>query len=499
MMNNHPQTAIQWHNPKLFLAETWQKHYICAKNKSYMRLIGREEECRELRRLYESGSPEFVAIYGRRRVGKTFLVKEFFRNKFTFYTSGLARCGLKDQLRNFHESLIQYGLPKDSGRPSDWFEAFDLLKDVIERDRSRRKIVFIDELPWLDTQKSKFIPALDRFWNSWASGRSEIMLIVCGSAASWMVRNIIKNRGGLHNRITSKISLMPFSLSETRDFLKSKGISWNIKAIAETYMILGGVPYYLALLDKNRSLHQNIDELFFKENAKLDDEFRNLYDSLFRKSAEHIKIVELLARKKSGYSRTEIKEGLKYKDGGSLTRKLDELEHCGFIRKYTSLGSSRNIYQLVDFFTLFYFQFVRTKSKLDNFSWSGMVGTHTYSTWTGLAFERLCFSQMSRIRAALGIGSVICRTYPFYDGRMQLDMVIERQDKSVSLCEMKWSEGKYSLTTSDKAKLADRKETLRNLYKDRSIFIVFITTSGVVENDYTKENINDILTLTSLL
>lgn len=464
-----------------------------------MRLIGRKEECKELKRLHESGSPEFVAIYGRRRVGKTFLVKEFFNNKFTFYTSGLARCGMKDQLRNFQDSLIQYGLSPDTKCPADWFEAFDLLKGVIEVSKSKRKVVFIDELPWLDTQKSKFVTALDRFWNSWASEHSEIMLVVCGSAASWMVKNIIRNRGGLHNRITSKISLMPFSLSETKDFLRSKGISWNIKAIAEAYMILGGVPYYLTLLDKNRSLYQNIDGLFFRENAKLDDEFDNLYNSLFKKSSEYIRIVELLAKKKSGYSRTEIKEGLKYKDGGSLTRKLEELEHCGFIRKYSSLGSARHIYQLSDFFTLFYFQFVKPKSNLDNFSWSGIIGTHTYSTWTGLAFERLCFSQMSRIRAALGIGSVICRTYPYYDSKMQLDMVIDRQDKSVSLCEMKWSEGKYSLTSSDKAKLAERKETLRKIYKNKSIFAVFITTSGITENDYTRENINDILTLDSII
>ena len=464
-----------------------------------MRLIGREDECRELKRLYESGDPEFVAIYGRRRVGKTFLVKEFFHCKFTFYTSGLARCGMRDQLRNFHESLLQYGLPANSTRPSDWFKAFDLLKVVIETSKCKRKVIFIDELPWLDTQKSKFVTALDRFWNSWASEHPEIMLIVCGSAASWMVKNIIKNRGGLHNRITSKISLMPFSLSETKDFLKSKGISWNIEAIAEAYMILGGVPYYLGLLDKNRSLYQNIDELFFKENAKLSDEFDDLYNSLFKKSYDYVKIVELLAKKKSGYSRTEIKDGLKYKDGGSLTRKLDELEHCGFIRKYSSLGNTRNIYQLVDFFSLFYFQFVKPMSKLDNFSWSGIVGTHPYSTWTGLAFERLCFSQMSRIRAALGIGAVVCRTYPYYDGKMQLDMVIDRQDKSVSLCEIKWSEGKYALTSSDKTKLSERKEALRNTYKNKSIFIVFITTSGMVENDYTRANINDILTLSSLL
>ncbi len=464
-----------------------------------MKLIGRKEECRELKRLYESRDPEFVAIYGRRRIGKTFLVKEFFQNKFTFYTSGLARCGMKDQLRNFYESLLQYGLPASSKRPSDWFEAFDLLKEVVETSRSKRKVLFIDELPWLDTQKSKFVTALDRFWNSWASEHPEIMLIVCGSAASWMVKNIIKNRGGLHNRITSKIRLMPFSLSETKEFLQSKGIIWDIEAIAETYMILGGVPYYLGLLDKNRSLYQNIDELFFKENAKLNDEFYDLYDSLFRKSYDYIKIIELLAKKKSGYSRTEIKDGLKYKDGGSLTRKLDELEQCGFIRKYSSLGNTRNIYQLVDFYSLFYFQFVKSMSKMDNFSWSGIIGTHPYSTWIGLAFERLCFSQMNRIRAALGIGAVVCRTYPYYDGKMQLDMVIDRQDRSVSLCEIKWSERKYALTSSDKTKLSERKEALRNIYKNKSIFIVFITTSGLVENDYTKANINDILTLSSLL
>ena len=463
-----------------------------------MNLIGRVAECRELKRLKESDSPEFVAVYGRRRVGKTYLVKEFFNYSFTFYTSGLARGTMKDQLRTFWQSMIEYGLPESTPCPKDWFEAFDNLKTVITSSRGKRKVVFIDELPWLDTQKSKFVTALDRFWNTWASEHPEILLIGCVSAASWMVKNIIKNKGGLHNRITSKIKLLPFTLAETNEFIISKKIRWNKKLVAETHMILGGIPYYLSLLDKNRSLYQNIDDFFFKGGAKLEDEFDNLYSSLFRKSSEYVKIVELLARKKSGYIRNEIVAGLKCKDGGSLTRKLEELEHCGFIRKYRSLGENANTYQLVDFFTLFYLQFVKKQSLQDNFTWTSMIGTHQYSTWKGLAFEKLCFSQADKIRSALGISGVITQTFPFYDERMQLDMVIVRKDNAISLCEMKWSEGAYSLTTSDKSKLETRKEALRQMYKNKAIYIVYVTSSGLVENDYTRDNVNGTIVLDDL-
>jgi len=463
-----------------------------------MNLIGRVAECRELKRLKESDSPEFVAVYGRRRVGKTYLVKEFFNYSFTFYTSGLARGSMKDQLRTFWQSMIEFGLPGTTPCPEDWFEAFDALKTVITSSKSKRKVVFIDELPWLDTQKSKFVTALDRFWNTWASEHPEILLIVCGSAASWMVKNIIRNKGGLHNRITSKIKLLPFTLTETSEFLNSKKIRWNRKLVAETYMILGGVPYYLSLLDKNLSLYQNIDDFFFSTGAKLEDEFDNLYSSLFRKSSEYVKIVEILSKKKSGYIRNEIVAGLKCKDGGSLTRRLEELEHCGFIRKYRSLGETAYTYQLVDFFTLFYLQFVKKQSFQDNFTWTSMIGTHPYSTWKGLAFEKLCFSQADKIRSALGISGVITQTFPFYDEKMQLDMVIVRKDNAVSLCEMKWSEGLYALTSIDKTKIESRKEALKKIYNNKVIFVVFVTSSGLVENDYTRENVNGVVALEDL-
>jgi len=263
-------------------------------------------------------------------------------------------------------------------------------------------------------------------------------------------------------------------------------------------MILGGVPYYLSLLDKNMSLYQNMDDFFFSSGAKLEDEFDNLYSSLFRKSSEYVKIVELLSKKKSGYIRNDIVAGLKRKDGGSLTRRLEELENCGFVRKYRSLGETAYTYQLVDFFTLFYLQFVKKQSLQDNFTWTSMIGTHPYSTWKGLAFEKLCFSQADKIRSALGISGVITQTFPFYDEKMQLDMVIVRKDNAISLCEMKWSEGSYALTTIDKTKIESRKEALRKIYNNKVIFVVFVTSSGLVENDYTRENVNSVVTLNDL-
>ena len=449
-----------------------------------MNIIGRKEEMKELQRIYDSGSSEFVVVYGRRRVGKTYLIREFFHDDFVFYATGVARGNRTEQLAQFNSSLARYGDSEDQTAPENWFLAFGRLEKLVAKSRKQRKVIFLDELPWMDTPKSDFVKALEMFWNVWASARNDIVLIVCGSAASWMVGNVIRNRGGLHNRLTCKLKLNPFTLSETKEYLLSQKIKWDNLSIAECYMILGGIPYYLHLLDKSRSLAQNIDRLFFSESALLEDEFDNLYNSLFAKSEEYVRIVEALAKKKSGFSRDEIVARSGLSNGGGLTRKLDALEQCGFIRKYKAFGEVSYTFQLIDFFTLFYFQFVKGRNTVDSDTWQHLVATNSYKTWRGLAFEKLCFAHLPKIKSMLGISGVLTNTCSYYSSQAQVDMIIERADRAVTVCEMKCSDKPYALTKAEYEKIANRLSVLREYYKRKNIFFAMITSFGLVRNSY---------------
>ncbi len=471
---------------------------FAAKNNLIMQIIGREQEQKELRRLYESGQPEFVAVYGRRRVGKTFLIKEFFHNKFTFYSTGIARGSRQNQLQHFYESLIEQGLKTES-IPSTWRDAFRLLRQLIDQSTEKRKVIFLDEVPWLDTQKSDFVQAIDLFWNEWASVRNDILLIVCGSAASWMVKNIIRNTGGLHNRLTCKLHISPFSLGECKSYLENKGIRWNYQTIAECYMILGGIPYYLQQLDRSLSLSQNIDRLFFNENALLKDEYDNLYSSLFKHSDDFLRIVECLFDKRCGLTRDDLTAKINISNGGGLTRKLDELEQCGFIRKYKPIGGDKYLYQLVDFYTIFYLTFIHKQRFLDEQMWMHLQGSHAYSTWIGLSFERLCFAHVSQIRHALGISGIATKTFALYTKEAQIDMLIERADRAISICEMKWTDNvNYVITKSEATKLQNRIAIARQYYPNRNTLLCMITSSGLKQNEHSIQIVQQIVTLNQL-
>lgn len=454
-----------------------------------MKIIGRKEEMRELERLTNSGMPEFVAVYGRRRVGKTFLVKEFFGNNFVFYTTGVSRGSKVEQLRNFQESLSEYGYRGESEAPRDWFEAFARLKEVVSKSRLKRKVIFLDEMPWMDTQKSDFLQAIDLFWNKWCSSRAGVMLVVCGSAASWMVKNVIRNRGGLHNRLTGTIHLMPFSLGETNAYLQSRGVRWPVQTVAECYMVMGGIPYYLQQIDGTMSLAQNVDRMFFKESALLADEFDNLYSSLFTHSSDHVNIVKALAGKRQGLTRDDIVAATSLSDGGGLTRRLTELEQCGFIRRYTLVNNVRQLYQLTDFYTQFYFQFLAHEKSYDDEVWLHLQGTPRHNNWLGLSFERLCFAHLPQIRKALGIAGVATKTFAYQVEGAQVDMVIERADRTVCVCEMKWSALPYSISKAEDAKIRNWLVAVREKYPRHALLMVMITSAGLTRNGYALSDV----------
>ena len=458
-------------------------------------MIGRIDEQRRLREAFESEYSEFVAVYGRRRVGKTFLVREQFHYKFTFQYTGLARKSTREQLQSFQLSLRRQGYTK-APLPGNWIEAFDMLKDLIEWSKDRRKVVFIDEMPWMDAPRSSFLPALENFWNSFASARKDVVLIACGSATSWIVRKLLKNKRGLHNRITYRIHLQPFTLNECEQYAKQRKLGMSRLQLMEGYMALGGIPYYWSLLDKSKSLAQNIDRLFFSKDGELKGEYYELYASLFNHPEKYVAVIETLGKKRSGLSREEIiKEG-KLESNGKLSEILEDLENCGFIRKYNMIGmkSKGALYQLIDCYTLFYFRFIQNNNSNDEHFWSKSIGTGEYNSWCGLAFERLCLLHSRQIKTKLGISGIISSEYAWWtdqkDGKRgaQIDLLIDRNDGVINLCEMKYTKVPFQIDASYEANLLNKRARFIEATQTRkAVHITMVSSQGLERNAYADE------------
>lgn len=451
-------------------------------------LIGREYEQMRLKEAYSSKRPEFVAVYGRRRIGKTFLIRQMFAGRFFFRHTGKAKTGMRGQLDAFRDSLIEAG-SRDCPLLPNWKTAFAELKRLIAAGRKGRKVVFIDELPWLDTPRSGFVPEFEYFWNDWASARDDVMLIVCGSATSWIVSQIVKNRGGLHNRLTMQLSLQPFTLSECEQYAHSNGIEFSRRDLAELYMIFGGVPYYWSLLRKGQSVGKAVDSLLFASGGELELEFDQLYASLFNAPDAYLKIVEALGTKRRGLTREELVRETALSNNGILTRHLRELEQCGFIRKYVLFGNKSKgaIYQLIDAYTLFYFRFAKANRRHDPKFWTTSSGTSLHSTWAGLAFERLCLCHLEQIKKALGICGVqtSAAAWRHYGDEenpegAQIDLLIDRADRVINLCEMRYCENVYSITEARRAELLERRGIFLEVTgTKRTVHLTMVTSCGL--------------------
>ena len=467
-------------------------------------IVGRRKEKDELLNLFQSSRAEFITIYGRRRVGKTFLVNNLFANDYAFKVTAVLDENTQGQLINFADALSEYGL---NAVPliADWFAAFEKLRSLLEKSTRKRKVVFLDEMPWLDTKGSRFIPALEHFWNGWASAQNDVMLIVCGSAASWIVKKLFRDRGGLHNRITRRIFLQPFTLAECRLYAGREGFPTDELSLLETYMTFGGIPYYLSLINKNYSLAQNVNRLCFTPGGELREEFNNLYASLFSNAARHILVVEALGKKKSGLTREDIKKITKLPEGGSLSEALEELELSGFIRKYTPFARKKKgmLYQLVDHFTLFHLAFIKGSSDDDPDYWMKKRETQAFLTWRGYAFEQVCLSHIKQIKNAIGVAGVITNVESWRseqtDPGVQIDLMINRNDQVISLCEMKFSDTEFSFTK----KQAQELRTKRNVFIEetgtkKAVHIALITPFGIKRNDY-YDMVQSIVTAEDLL
>ncbi len=452
-------------------------------------LIGREKEQKTLRQAFESDESQFVAVYGRRRVGKTYLVRQFFKGKLTFAHSGQAKGSMAEQLYGWAASLRDAGLKTES-TPKTWLEAFDLLKDLIRRSPDGKKVIFIDEMPWLDTPRSNFTNALEFFWNNWASAREDVLLIVCGSATSWIVNKLFKNHGGLHNRVTHRILVEPFTLHECELYVEKRGIRLSRYDIIEAYMVMGGIPYYWSLLERGKSVAQNIDGLFFSKTGALRYEFQELYNSLFKNPDYYINIVLTLGTSKSGMSRDEIINARHLPSSGTVSAALDDLEHCGFISKTPSFNlKNRAKYCLTDNYSLFYIKYIQSNTNNDEHFWTHNYKSSQHAAWTGLAFERVCFQHVAQIKTALGISGIQTSVYTWQTSKSadgsrgaQIDMLIDRADNMVNICEMKFSKSPYTISNDDSAAIANKVDRFSEATAfSKSINVTLVTVNGIAE------------------
>lgn len=466
-------------------------------------VIGRSEETAQLLEALSSRQAELVVLHGRRRIGKTFLVRNVCKEHIRFEINGMHRATLKDQLRNFHITLAAHR--KNLAEPVDWLEAFQQLGTYIASLRGKRKkVIFIDEFPWLDGRRSRFLPAFSNFWNAFASKRKDLVVVICGSAASYMVRKIIHDRGGLHNRITRHVRLEPFRLAEAEQLLRHNGVRLTRYDVLRLYMALGGVPFYLQMVKSGESAAQAIDRLCFRANGPLRDEFAKVFASLFEHSDNHERIVRALARVCKGMTRDDVARASKVRTGGTLSKTLQELEASGFIQRYMPYrGIKEPLYRLSDEHALFHLKFIESSRPSGGSYWTRLQGQAAFVAWAGFTFETICMKHVEQIKQGLGISGVHSEHGSWFarraNGGAQVDLLIDRDDHVINLCEMKFRTAPFTIDKKYAGELGRKIEAFRQETGTRkAILLTFVTTYGLAPNSYSRQLVQGELSMDAL-
>ncbi len=470
-------------------------------------IICRDEALSFFTETLKSDKSELVAVIGRRRVGKTFMIRTFYKAHTVFEFTGIYETDLDIHMQQFSKALSQYFNIDGAVVIKNWFKAFDQLEKACEglKKSKKKKVIFLDELPWMASSKSNFKAAISNFWNNWASKRNDFIIVITGSSSSWMYNEVFADKGGLYQRVTRKLYIEPFTLNETEKFLKHKGVLFNRASVLELYLAIGGIPFYLDLIQKGESVAQAIDRLFFKAKAELKGEFNELFKSLFGEAAVHIEVVKLLAQRLEGLNRTEISAHLQITSSGNFTRLLDDLDKCGFISSYIPFGKKTKdkIYKLTDPYTLFHLKFIYEHQGLNK--WERISRTQQWVSWSGLAFENTCFLHIAGIKEKLKIGGMYSNISSWRrkgDATMkgaQIDMLIDRDDKIINLCEMKY----YSNTVTVSAEMAReirlKMASFLHFSKTRkTIFPIMVSPFGIFENEHTQGLIQNVVTIDDL-
>ncbi len=456
-------------------------------------LAGRHEEKLLLQKILGSGEPELVVVYGRRRVGKTYLVRHVFAKQLAFEVSGMHNATLKQQLLNFSMALSGKRSKLKLAPPENWMEAFEhLIAHLSPIIRKQRKVIFFDEFPWLCSPRSGFMQAFEHFWNTWASRQKNLLVVICGSSAAWMIQKVINNKGGLHNRVTRSIRLQPFSLSETEEFLRTRKINLDRYQILQLYMVMGGVPQYLKEVEKGESAAQAIDRTCFTKDGLLHNEFKNLFLSLFGEATVHINIIRALAAHGSGLDRTDIIRTCKLTSGGGTSLILDELTQSGFITPYIPFGKTAKdyLYKLTDEYSRFYMKFIDNNRISGAGSWIRFSTGQSWKSWSGFAFESICMKHTQQLKNALSIGGVYSETSVWQSktsdkkSGAQIDLLLDRQDHCINICEMKFANSRFEITKDYARSLENKCTSFRDETRtSKSLLVTMVTTFGLKNPD----------------
>jgi uncharacterized protein len=472
-----------------------------------MKIAGRQNEILVLEKILTKRDSSFLAVYGRRRIGKTYLIRQVYEKNMVFECTGVLEDDMSQQLENFGRILqrmnpqMQLSFP-----PKTWIEAFFQLRDYLDNFKNdTKKVIFFDEIPWFEISRTGFLGALDGFWNQYCTKRTDIVLVICGSAASWIIDRVVNSRGGLHNRLTDRLLLKPFTLGETKAFFEFNNVKLKPKDITEIYMCVGGIPYYLKDIEAGYSVPQILDQLFFGDQARLKDEYQNLYASLFKNNTVHEKVVKALASKNKGLTREQIVQTSGLENNEDLTKVLEELIQCGFIRQIYPVSKVKieSLYRLIDEYTLFYFKFLVDDTT--NSSWSQLVQTPTYKIWSGYAFENLCFKHTFQIKKAMGFHGIITNEYSYVlkgnanQKGIQIDLVIDRADNCINILEIKFHNQEYEISESYGQQLLDKSVIFQEQTgTNKTVFITMLTVFGVKKNEHYLSAVTNQLLLDDL-
>lgn len=466
-------------------------------------MLGRSREKQQLSRLLNSGKSELLAIFGRRRVGKTYLINEYYKENLVFDFTGTQYASKANQLKKFHGQLLSYSKSKKAiDIPKDWSEAFQSLSAYMERMRKRKlkRVIFFDELPWIASPRSGFLEEFSYWWNSWASNQ-DIVVVICGSAASWMIEKVVNHKGGLYNRITSRIHLEPFTLAEVKEYLDAKGIKLTHYQIVQLYMTIGGIPHYLQHIRQGLSTTQIINELCFQKDGILRDEFDNLYAALYNGHERHVEIVKALATTWKGMSRQDIIKATSLSDGGGISKILQELTTASFVTEILPYGKNKKetLYRLTDEYSLFYLKFIAGKRAGNKNFWLKASKENAYKIWCGYAFENICIKHVEAIKKALGIDGVHTQVSGYKSEGLQIDMLIDRADDTINLCEMKFYNTEYTITKEYAAKLRERRALFQEATKNRKLLQnTIVTTYPLKPNMHSLEVIDNTVNMHDL-
>ncbi len=396
-----------------------------------------------LQALTHSSDAEFLAVTGRRRVGKTYLIDTFYGDRFCFSMTGIQNQGSHEQLVNFAVRLAQYDGTGEPRVPDTWQWAFVRLREYLETLKpTRKRVLFFDELPWIAASDRSFVQMLAHFWNDYLSKQPHFILVICGSATAWITQKILNDPGGMHNRVSRHLHVRPFTLGETRDYLEDRQVDLTETDLARTYMAIGGIPYYLNGFERADSFVTAIDRMCFSATGLLRREYGNLFAALFRNADTHEAIVSALAKYPGGLARTVLTKVTGLKSQSMIARALEELSASDFVTYSLAHGGKKRgaRYRLVDEFSLFYHRFMTQNGQTPKQGqWASVATSPSYRSWAGVAFELLCQKHITALTHVLGISGLQLWSGPLFieateesDGA-QIDLLLDRPDATVNL------------------------------------------------------------------